>query len=153
LVAARIRIGRGGALAAALFFIALRGFLSVLVGPILGQTTPHFPLYLAEAAIVELVALRINARRRPIALGAVAGLLIGTVGFAAEYAWQAAISYNPWTPSLIAEGVICAIVAGTAGGVIGGWIGRAVVPDAATEQLPRWLVPAAGVAAVAVLAW
>ena len=62
-------------------------------------------------------------------------------------------SYNPWTPSLIAEGVICAVVAGTAGGIIGGWIGRAVVPDAAAECLPRWLMPAAGVAAVAVIAW
>src|SRR5205807_9666420 len=49
LVAARIRLGRGGALSAALFFIGLRGFLAVLVGPILGRTTPHFPLYLAEA--------------------------------------------------------------------------------------------------------
>src|SRR5205807_9395163 len=48
-VAARIRLGRGGALSAALFFIGLRGFLAVLVGPILGRTTPHFPLYLAEA--------------------------------------------------------------------------------------------------------
>src|SRR5205814_2700127 len=49
LVAARIRLGRGGALAGALFFIAIRGGLALMVGPILGQTTPHFPLYLAEA--------------------------------------------------------------------------------------------------------
>src|SRR3954454_24347572 len=49
LVAARIRYGRGGALSAALFFIALRGFLAIMVGPVLGETTPHFPLYLAEA--------------------------------------------------------------------------------------------------------
>src|SRR5204862_1616132 len=49
LVVARVRIGRGGALSAALFFIALRGLLAILVGPIIGNTTPHFPLYLAEA--------------------------------------------------------------------------------------------------------
>src|SRR2546423_10727174 len=58
LVAARVRLGRGGALAAALFFIGLRGLLSLLVGPIFGETTPHFPLYIVEAVIVELVALR-----------------------------------------------------------------------------------------------
>jgi hypothetical protein len=72
LVAARVRIGRGGALAAVLFFIGLRGLIALIVGPILGQTTPHLPLYLVEAGIVELVALRLDARR-PIALGAVAG--------------------------------------------------------------------------------
>src|SRR3954471_20306245 len=55
LVAARIRYGRGGALAAAGFFIALRGFLAIMVGPVLGETTPHFPLYLAEALCVEVV--------------------------------------------------------------------------------------------------
>jgi hypothetical protein len=119
---------------------------------VLGQTTPHLPLYLVEAAVVELVALRFDGRR-PITLGAVAGFLIGTVGFAAEYAYQALVSYNPWTPSLIAEGLICAVVAGTAGGVLGGWIGRSVVPDERTERVPRWAVPAAGAALVAAMVW
>ncbi|MEA2438748.1 MAG: hypothetical protein QOH76_172 [Thermoleophilaceae bacterium] len=152
LVAARVRLGRGGALAAALFFIGLRGLLSLLVGPIFGQTTPHFPLYIAEAGIVELVALRWG-RERPITLGAIAGILIGTVGFAAEYAWANIVDTIGWPPSLILEGVICALVAGVAGGVIGGFIGRAVTPGAARESVPRGAVPAAGLAAVAVMAW
>jgi hypothetical protein len=58
-----------------------------------------------------------------------------------------------WPPSLILEGVICALVAGVAGGIIGGWIGRAVTPGVADELVPRWAVPAAGVAAIAVIAW
>jgi hypothetical protein len=152
LVAARVRVGRGGALTAALVFIAIRGFLALLVGPIIGQTTPHFPLYLVEAGLVELVGVRYDARA-PITLGTVAGVLIGTVGFAAEYGWQALIAYIPWPPSLIAEGAICALVAGTAGGVLGGWIGRSVTPGERTERAPRWVVPAAGLAAVAVMAW
>ncbi|TMM02158.1 MAG: hypothetical protein E6G05_09305 [Actinobacteria bacterium] len=152
LVAARVRNGRGGALTAALVFIAIRGFLALLVGPIIGQTTPHFPLYLVEAGLVELVGLRYDARR-PMMLGAVAGVLIGTVGFAAEYGWQALIAYIPWPPSLIAEGVTCALVAGTAGGVLGAWIGRSVAPRERSKRAPRWLVPAAGLAAVAVMTW
>jgi hypothetical protein len=152
LVAARVRLGRGGAIAAALFFIGLRGILSLLVGPIFGETTPHFPLYIVEAVLVELVALR-WARKSPLTLGAISGLLIGTIGFAAEYAWANVVDTIGWPPSLIPEGVACAVVAGVAGGVIGGWIGRSVSDVPVTEKLPRWVVPAAAVAAVAVIAW
>src|SRR3954452_21610779 len=153
LVAARVRLGRGGALTAMLFSLGLRGFLTLLVGPIIGQTTPHFPLYLGEALCVEAVGLRFG-RERPIMLGALSGVLIGTVGFATEYAWQGLIAYNPWTPALIVEGVICALVAGIAGGVLGGWIGRSVTGGRNVEErAPRWAVPLAGVAAVAVMAW
>ena len=118
----------------------------------IGQTTPHFPLYLAEAAIVELVALRIG-RGRPLTLGAVAGLLIGTVGFAAEYGWTHVVGYMPWPSSLITEGLACALVAGVGGGIIGGFIGRAVSGVPVIEQVPRWLVPAAGAAVIAVMTW
>src|SRR3954466_2417710 len=149
LVAARVRLGRGGAIAAALFFIGLRGLLSLLVGPIFGQTTPHFPLYIVEAGIVELVALRWG-RSRPITMGAVSGVLIGTVGFPPEYAWANTVDTIGWPTSLIPEGVICATIAGVAGGVIGGWIGRAVTPGVADELVPKWAVPVAGVAAIAV---
>ena len=61
LVAARIWIGPGAALGAAVFFIVVRGAIALIVGPVLGETTPHLPLYLAEALCVEGVALR---RRR-----------------------------------------------------------------------------------------
>src|SRR3954449_12171477 len=86
LVAARVRVGRGGALAGAAFFIALRGVLALLVGPVLGETTPHFPLYIVEALCVEAVALRWDARR-PVTLGVVAGALVGRVGVFAGCVW------------------------------------------------------------------
>ncbi|HXR60410.1 MAG TPA: hypothetical protein VN732_03690, partial [Solirubrobacterales bacterium] len=48
LVLARTYAGPGAAIGAALFFVLVRGALAILVGPVLGQTTPHFPLYVAE---------------------------------------------------------------------------------------------------------
>src|SRR5919199_1628346 len=73
LVAARLRLRRGGALKAALFFIAIRGTLALIVGVALPHTDPKFPLYIAEALCVEAVALGVP-RGRPIAFGAAAGV-------------------------------------------------------------------------------
>src|SRR5918999_3441669 len=70
LVAARVWIGRGGALGAALFFLAVRGLVALLVGPVFGETTPSMPLYLGEALAVEAPGLA-PGRRPPLLLGAV----------------------------------------------------------------------------------
>jgi hypothetical protein len=144
LVCARLWIGRGGALATAAFFIAIRGGISLMVGDAFGQTAPHLPLYLAEAACVELAGLALA--RRPLALGATAGLGIGTIGFAAEWGWSQVAMPYPWTPDLLPEALIGASVAGVAGGVIGALLGSALV-----GSLPRAAV-ARSVLAVAVLA-
>src|SRR5207249_2504718 len=44
LVAARIRIGRGGALYSVLFWLVVRGLLALVIAGPLGRSTPHFPL-------------------------------------------------------------------------------------------------------------
>ena len=63
------------------------------------------PLYLAEALCVEGVALVISTRRAYL-FGAVAGALIGTVGFFAEYAWSHVWMPVPWPESLIGEAIL-----------------------------------------------
>jgi hypothetical protein len=126
LVAARIYGGRGTALFAAGFFIAVRGIVSILVGPVLGEVTPHFPLYLVEAGIVEAVALRIAPRERSYAFGAVSGVGIATIGFAAEYAWSHVWMPVPWPAILIGEAAFAVPVAAIAGGLIGGFVGSAL---------------------------
>ena len=147
LVCARIWIGRGGAIGAAAFFLAVRGGISLIVGPIFGETTPALPLYLAEAACVELAGLWLGSQR-PLALGLVSGLGIGTAGFAAEYAWTDLVYRVPWNSNLLPEGVLFAIAAGVAGGVAGALVGAALNGRLPATQVAR---PAA-VAAFAVLA-
>jgi hypothetical protein len=144
LVCARLWIGRGGALGAAAFFIAIRGGISLIVGDAFGQTAPHLPLYLAEAACVELAGLALA--RRPLALGAASGLGIGTVGFAAEWAWSQVAMPYAWTSDLLPEALIGALVAAVAGGLIGALLGSAL-----SGRLPRPGV-ARTVPAVALLA-
>ncbi|MBV8305773.1 MAG: hypothetical protein JOZ04_16310, partial [Acidimicrobiia bacterium] len=148
LVAARIRIGKGGALAAVAFFLAFRGGLTLLIGPILGRTLLHFPLYVAEAVVIELVALRVDARRQPLTLGLLAGLGIGTIGLAAEWAWSHVFMPLPWHASLLPLGAVWGFVAAVAGATIGALIGRALSPPADGALVVRQRLPRAAAAAL-----
>jgi hypothetical protein len=155
LVAARIYAGRGAPLFTVLFFLAMRGGLTLLVGPILGEATPHFPLYIAEGLLVEATAFAIPPRGRPYLFGAAAGALIGTVGFAAEFAWSHAWMPNPWPGSLVGEALPAVPIAGIAAGLIGGFVGTALaVPRLPRLRLPRLAPAALGLVAIALIfAW
>jgi hypothetical protein len=97
-----------------------------MVGGVWGQTTPHFPLYIVEALIVEAVFARAGGRS-PVVNGAVAGVLIGTVGLAAEWAWTHIWMPIPWNASLLPEAAIAGIVTAVAAGIVGGFIGGSLV--------------------------
>jgi hypothetical protein len=150
LVCARLWIGRGGALLAAGMFIAIRGGLALIVHQGFGQSMPHFPLYLAEAACVELAALYLA--RRPLALGAVSGLLIGTVGFAAEWGWSHLAMPIPWTTDLLPEALILTVVVGLAGGLVGAVMACALRGELPSRGLTRAIPAVALVAVLAVFA-
>jgi hypothetical protein len=115
LVTTRLYIGRGGALLAVAGYIAIRGFLAIMVGGVWGQTTPHFPLYIVEALIVEAVFARAGGRS-PVVNGAIAGALIGTIGLGAEWAWTHIWMPIPWNDSLLPEAAIAGIVTAVAAG-------------------------------------
>jgi hypothetical protein len=146
LTAARVWVGPGGALGAVAFYFVVRGGVSLIVGPILGETTPAVPLYFAEAACVELAALALA--RRPLALGAVGGLLIGTVGFAAEYGWTQVVYRLPWNDTLLPEGIIAAVLAGVAGGLVGALLAMGLRGDLPSPAIAR-AVPAGALAVLA----
>ncbi len=117
LVAARLWIGRGGALLSVVFYMLVRGGVSLVVAGIIGQLWAAVPLYVAEALCVELAAPTLA--RRPLPFGAVSGVLIGTAGFGAEYAWSQVVMRLPWTGDIVAEGMAMAVVGGVAGGLLG----------------------------------
>ncbi len=151
LVAARIWIGPGAALSAALFFIVVRGAIALVVGPVLGETTPHLPLYLAEALCVEAAALAIGTRR-PYALGAVAGGLIGTVGFFAEYAWSHIWMPVAWPQAMIAEALPLALASGIGAGLVGAYLGGSLTAARRprTAAMPGLAPALAGMVAIVV---
>jgi hypothetical protein len=122
LTAGRVWIGKGGALATALMFLAVRGLISLIVGDVFGESAPALPLYLVEALCIEGVALA-TGRNRPVLLGAIGGLLCGTVGLAAEWLWVGQLFPLPWSDGIVPEAMIVAPIAGVAGGVLGGLLG------------------------------
>src|SRR5918994_4397787 len=102
LVAARVWSGPGGAIGATIFYLLVRGTGTPTVGPVLGQTAPAFPLFVGSALAVEAAALALGPRR-PLRLGATAGLLAGSVGLAAEWGWSHAVFRLPWSPPMLPE--------------------------------------------------
>ncbi|MDT5138779.1 MAG: hypothetical protein QOD58_3041 [Mycobacterium sp.] len=108
LVVARMTLGRGAAIIAALFAIGLRGGVALIVGPILGAPLNWFPLYLGPALIVEILALT-PLYKRPLVFGAVTGLLVGTVGLWLESLWIGAVYHYPWPTSMWGEALAMAV--------------------------------------------
>jgi hypothetical protein len=121
-VAARITMGRGAAIVAAVFAIALRGVVALLVGPILGAPINWFPLYLGPAVVVELVALT-PLLKRPMAFGAVAGLGVGIVGIWLESLWIGAVYHYPWPMSMWGEALAMAVPVAVLMGMCGALFG------------------------------
>ena len=97
-----------------------------MVGVVWGEVTPHFPLYIVEALLVEAVFLRAGGRS-PVVNGAIAGALIGTIGLAAEWAWTHVWMPIPWNDSLLPEAAIAGLITAVAAGVVGGFIGGSLV--------------------------
>jgi hypothetical protein len=153
LVAARVWLGPGRALAAVGFFIAMRGGLALLVHDSLGESLPHFPLYVAEALLVEGAALVVSPKR-PLAFGAVAGALIGTVGLAAEWGWSHLWMPIPWPAEILPETAALGFAMAVAASLIGAWVGARLGSERIDYSRPlRWAALTAAVAVFAMLAF
>ena len=152
LVAARIRIGPGGALYSVFFWLGVRGLLALVIAGPLGRSTPHFPLYIVEALGVELIARQVGTEK-PLRLAAWSGVWIGTAGLAAAWAWSHIWSPLPWPSSLLPEAAILGFAAAMSGALLGGLIGRALTSKADTPAIPKGVAIAAGAVAVFCIAF
>jgi hypothetical protein len=159
LVTARVRLGRGGALMAATFYVAVFGLLSLIIHQGLGLTMLHFPLYLPEALLVELAAWGLTRGGRalsPVKLGLAGGVLIGTLGLAAEWGWSQLWMPLPWPTSVLPEAAVLGLLAALAGGALGGFIGQALDRqrgDSAASVSRGWMAGLAGALAVACIVY
>lgn len=146
LIVARMTLGKGAAIIAALFAIALRGAVAFTVGPILGAPHNWFPLYLGPALVVEILALT-PLFKRPILFGAVTGLAVGTVGLWLESLWIGAVYHYPWPTSMWGEALAMAVPVAILMGVCGAMTGMVLTGQA----LPRRAIGISLVAATVVV--
>ncbi|HEX3288333.1 MAG TPA: hypothetical protein VHT50_27605 [Mycobacterium sp.] len=131
LVAARMMLGRGAAILAALFAIVLRGLVALVVGPVLGSPINWFALYLGAAVVVEVIAFT-PIFKRPILFGAVCGLGVSTVGLWLESFWIDAVYQYPWPSSIWPEALMMAVPVAVLTGACGAMLGM-VLTD---QRLP-----------------
>jgi hypothetical protein len=132
LVAARMMLGRGAAIAAALVAIGLRGAVALTVGPILGAPINWFPLYLGPAFVVEIIGLT-PLIKRPMLFGAVSGLGVATVGLWLESLWIANVYHYPWPTSMWPEALAMAVPVALVVGLCAAMVGMVFTG----QRLPR----------------
>jgi hypothetical protein len=152
LVATRIWLGRGALFGAIAFFILMRGGLVLLVHDSLGESLPHFPLYIAEALCVEAAALLVSVKR-PLAFGATAGTLVGTVGLAAEWGWSHVWMPLPWPVEILPETIGLGLAMAICASLVGAWIGARLSDDIPYSKAMRPVVVPAALAIFAMLAF
>ncbi|MDQ6649982.1 MAG: hypothetical protein M3Z02_07705, partial [Actinomycetota bacterium] len=146
LVAARARLGRGGALAAVAMYLAIRLPIIVVVGPVLGRTHMHIALYIVEALVVEGVWL-LTSTRAPLVQAALAGVGIGTIGLAAEWGWSHVWAGFAWPSSMLPGAAILGFVAAVTAALVGGSV-AAALDGRPRESRARGLLTAAAFAAM-----
>jgi hypothetical protein len=132
LVAARIMLGRGAAIIAALLAIGLRGGVALIVGPVLGAPINWFALYLGPALVVELLGLT-PLMKRPVLFGLLSGLGVGTVGLWLESLWIDAVYHYPWQAGMWPESLTMAVPVAVLAGACGAMAGMVLTG----QRLPR----------------
>jgi hypothetical protein len=126
---ARSSIGKGGAIFAVLFYLLVRGLLTLIVADVFGRPVAHFPIFLGCAIAVELAALAMGSKvyTKPMQWAIASGAAIGTLGLATEWGWSNIWAIYPWTASLVPEGAIIGFIAAIAGSFIGAWMANSLM--------------------------
>jgi hypothetical protein len=105
--------------------------------------------FLASAVVVELAAALLGTTNRA-RLAVASGLGIGTVGLAAEWAWNQD-AWQPWDGALLPEAAVLATIAAVGAAVLGVTFARAIDGDREARAVPTVGVVVAAVACLAVI--
>jgi hypothetical protein len=153
LLAARMALGRWGAVKVTGVYLVLRAFIAFAIGGVMHHTVPHFPLYLGSALVVEAVAWWLGTDRA-LRLALVGGALVGTVGLVTELAWVNVWGFSASARlplSLALKIAVLGPVAAIAAALLGVALGGALAPI--RRGIPAVLLAVAGVALLGVLAF
>ena len=129
LVFGRAVCGRGGALGAAAFNIAVSGLFTIVVGPVLGQALPHFSTYLAAALAVEVAGLLVSPKRSLAGFTALAALLVATLGTLGEWGWSHLWMPIPWPGHFVPSAIAISVPAAAAGALVGAFVAGTLAPS------------------------
>jgi hypothetical protein len=117
----RARRGPGSTFVALGVYLLIRGGIAFAVAEPLGEIVGHFPLLIVEAVLVEVTAFALGNKNR-FRLGAVAGVLIGTVGVVAEYAWSHVWMPIAWPSTILPSAIGYGVIVGVGAGLVGAWL-------------------------------
>jgi hypothetical protein len=129
----RARRGPGTTFAALAVYLVIRAGIAWAVAEPLGEILGHFPLLIVEAILVEAVALALGNKNR-FRLGLVAGILIGTVGVVAEYAWSQVWMPIAWPSSMVPSAIGYGVIVGAGAGLVGAWLATRYAEVAGDER-------------------
>jgi hypothetical protein len=145
-VIARALAGRGGALAACGFYLVVSAGMSLFVGPVMGDSLPHFPTYLAAAACVEVAALVAKPSERLRSFALLSGVLVGVLGTLGEWGWSHVWMPIAWPAHFVPSALLAGVPAAICGALVGAFVAGALAPRRVSrlgEGRRAWL-PAAG---------
>jgi hypothetical protein len=141
-VAVRMWVGPGGALAAAATYLGLHAAIALPIILLLDDVLiARFLLFVPAAVLVEVAALVVSPKRRPLAFALLAGLLVGTLGLLAEWGW--AHWFMPLPQPTDAQHLPFLLAVGTAAAIGGALLAtwhvarlREVADEPVTRDLP-----------------
>lgn len=138
--AVRTRFGPGGALLAVAVYLGVHAYLWAVVAAVPDVLTARFLLFVPAAVLVELVALALSPRQRPLPFALAAGLAVGTLGLGAEWLWSKVFLPLPQPvdasalPLMLGAGTVAAV----GGGLLAVWhVARLDDVDGPAPSHPR----------------
>jgi len=149
LVAIRLVLGPGRALLiAAIYAFTQFAQLGPSGGPV---DTRHGATFVVSALVVEALARTLGTERR-VRLAVAAGIGIGTVGLAGEWAWNAG-AHQGWNASLLPYAVATSVVAGVGCALLGAAFAQAFPWAPGGRRIPTAAVAVGLVLAVLPVLW